>query len=90
MLSEDILFWTRAKPFRPCRITMNAGRSYEIRHPELVMVLMDSLIIGTPSAEEGRLERAEMIGLNLIDRIEPIDSPPPPPEKEPAASGKKK
>ena len=90
MMLRDILFWTKAVPFRPFRITMNAGRAYDVRHPEMVMVLVDGLIIGTPSAEEGAFDRAQMIGLNLIDRIEPIDTPPAPPEEKSVGKGKRK
>ena len=89
-MPSDILLWTKAEPFRPFRITMNAGRAYEVRHPELAIVYRDSVVINTPSAEEGVAERGQMIGLNLIDRIEAIEAPPAPPEEKPAGKGKKK
>jgi len=75
MQAEDVLFWTTAAPFHPFRILMNSGRTYDVRHPELVRVLRGSLLYFTPSRQEGIFDRAEMIGLNLIDKIEPIDSP---------------
>jgi len=90
MMPSDILFWTKAEPFRPFRITMNAGRFYDVRHPELALVFTDSVLIITPSAEEGVAQRGQMIGLNLIDRIEAIDTPPAPSGEKPAGKGKKK
>jgi hypothetical protein len=77
MRPEDVLFWLRAQPFRPFRITMNSGRSYDIRHPELVRLMRTSLVIFTPSEQPDVFDGAEMIGLVLIDRIAPIDAPAP-------------
>ena len=76
MVPSDIAVWTKAEPFRPFRIVMSAGRFYDVRHPELVIVLEDSLIHSTPVDEEDTYRRAQMIGLSLIDRIEPIIDPP--------------
>ena len=38
------------RPFEPFRIEVSDGTVYEIRHPELVMVGLGSLIIGIPPA----------------------------------------
>jgi len=72
---EDVLFWLKAQPFQPFRITMNSGRTYDVRHSELVRLLRTSLVYFTPSDEPDVFDRAEMIGLILIDHIEPIDAP---------------
>ena len=90
MIPSDIMFWKKAEPFRPFRIVTNGGRIYDVRLPELVTVLTGSLVYYTPSADEGVFQRGQMIGLSLIDRIEPLDAPPPPPEETPARKGKRK
>jgi hypothetical protein len=75
MQAEDVLFWTRARPFKPFRITMNSGRCYDVRHPELVRIVDESLIVFTPRGDEpDGPAKAEMIGLNLFERIEAIVS----------------
>src|SRR5690242_15531489 len=74
MRPQDVLFWLKAQPFRPFRITMNSGRTYEIRHSELVVVMTGAIIIVTPSSIEGVADHAEMIGLELIDHIEPLEA----------------
>jgi len=74
MRPDDLLFWLRAQPFRPFRMTMNSGRTIEVRHPELVRVLRTSLVYFTPSSQADVFERAEMIGLVLIEHIEAIDA----------------
>jgi hypothetical protein len=38
MTANDLLFWLRAAPFRPFRIVLNSGRTYDIRHPEMLKV----------------------------------------------------
>jgi hypothetical protein len=37
------------RPFVPLRIVTSSGESYDVRHPELVMVGRRELVIGTPS-----------------------------------------
>lgn len=75
MRPSDVLFWLRAEPFVPFRIRMNSGGFYDVPHPELVRVMRSSVVLFTPSSEEGVMDRAQMIGLVLIERIEPIDAP---------------
>jgi hypothetical protein len=70
---EDILFWLQAQPFRPFRLTTVGGRSFEVRHPELLRLLRSSVIYFTPSEIQGVADRAEMIGLLLIEHVEPLD-----------------
>ena len=36
----------KKQPFEPFRLVMSDGRSYDIRHPELLMVLKSSSTIG--------------------------------------------
>ncbi len=74
MRPEDVLFWLQAQPFQPFRVTLNSGRSFEVRHPELVRLMRTSLLHFTPSNQEGVFDRAETIGLVLVERIEPLDA----------------
>ena len=68
MRPEDVLFWIQAQPFRPFRITMNSGRTLDVRHPELVRLMRTSLLYFTPARDQPQVaERAEMIGLVLIE-----------------------
>lgn len=75
MRPEDILFWLQAQPFRPFRLTTVGGRSFEVRHPELLRLLRSSVIYFTPSEVPGVADRAEMTGLLLVEHIEPLDVP---------------
>ncbi len=76
MRPDDLLTWLRAAPFRPFRIHLNSGKSYEIRHPEMLKVGRSSINVfwyaGDP---QDPYERMEMVSLLLIERIEPLEIP---------------
>ena len=74
MRTEVVLHWIQAMPFVPLRFTMNSGFTFEVRHPELIRLMRTSLIYFTPSDHEGVYDRAQMFGLVLIERIEPVGS----------------
>lgn len=74
MRPEDLLYWLKAQPFRPFRITLVNGESYEVRHPEFVKLMKTSLVYFTPSSDPDVFERGTMLGLLLIQKIEPIEA----------------
>jgi hypothetical protein len=47
--SNDILFRLRQTPFVPVRITINSGQTFDIFHPDLVLIGHPDLIIGMAS-----------------------------------------
>ncbi|MGL4551992.1 MAG: hypothetical protein ACRC33_12505 [Gemmataceae bacterium] len=78
MRPDYLLNWTRATPFVPFRIRLNSGRTYDIRHPEMLRVGRSTVhvyqYIGEPTDP---YERMEMLGLVLIESIEPLEAPRP-------------
>ena len=74
MFPADILAYTRAAPFRPFRIILNSGKSYDVRHPEMVRVTMSAVVYFYASDPEGPAERWETVSLSLIQTIEHIDT----------------
>ena len=76
MRPEDLLNFRRKQPFQPFRITLTDGTSYEVRHPELVMVGRSSVAIGLPRAGDHRpipvFVHLVMVSLLHIMQIEPI------------------
>jgi hypothetical protein len=52
MFSEnDILARIRERPFKPVRFVTTTGQTYDVYHPDLIMVGRREVIIGTASAE---------------------------------------
>ena len=73
MRPEDLLDWVRAVPFQPFRICLVSGRSYDVRHPEMVKVGRSTMHIYQFASEAYEVyDRADMVGLILIEHIEPI------------------
>jgi hypothetical protein len=63
------------RPFQPFRITLTDGRSYEVRHPELLMVGRSVVVIGLPAPEEPEplFDRFVTVSLIHIMQIEPLE-----------------
>ena len=41
----SVLTYVRAEPFRPFRIHMASGRTFDVRHPEMVRVGRSNLLV---------------------------------------------
>jgi hypothetical protein len=68
----------RRRPFEPFRIHVSDGSTYEVRHPELVMVSPSRVLIFMPLADQPypAFERFDSIALVHITRLEPVDGTP--------------
>ena len=41
------------RPFRPFRLVMSSGQTYEVRHPEMALLTRTDLLVGTNVANDG-------------------------------------
>ena len=74
MRAADLLSWVRATPFVPFRIRLNSGRTFDIRHPEMLRVGLSAANVYSFSGEPSDpFERMEMVSLVLIESIEPLE-----------------
>lgn len=73
MRPEDIRQFTRAQPFIPYRLHIAGGQTYDIRHPDQVIVLRSRLVIGV-GGDNSIPERTEHIALIHIVRVEELQS----------------
>ncbi len=75
MRAEELTELLRARPFVPLRIHLTDGQTYDIRHPDLVLVLRQRVDIGLqPDPATGVLERVAHVSLLHIVRVEPLSS----------------
>lgn len=75
MRGEDILRWVNAAPFVPFRIRMNSGRTFDIRHPEMIKVGRTHAYVFSYSGNPDEpVELMQMIGLVLIETVEPLEA----------------
>jgi hypothetical protein len=67
---------SRLRPFEPFRIFASNGEVFDIRSPEMIMVLTGSVIIGFPArTEPDTFERFTQLSLQHIVKIEPLAVP---------------
>jgi hypothetical protein len=74
--SQRIISYVGAEPFRPFRITTTSGRTFEIRHPEMVQVGKSTMTIFTylsNDPEEAKEQQVE-VSLLLTESVEPLDA----------------
>lgn len=70
----QILSYVKAQPFRPFRLRMASGRSFDIRHPEMVKVGKSFLLVFSfASGEPDVVEQWETVSLMLIESISHLD-----------------
>jgi hypothetical protein len=75
MSPEDFMRLLRTRPFIPLRIHKTDGTTFDIRHPEQVLVFRSHIYIGLePDPETGVLEKGERCSLLHIVRIEELQS----------------
>ena len=78
MRPEELLELLRRRPFIPLRLHMTNGQTYDIRHPDNVLVLRTRVDIGvTPDPGTGVLSRVEYCSLLHVVRIEELHTTTP-------------
>ncbi len=77
--ADDIQARFRDKPFVPLRIVTTTGQTYDVYHPDLVLVGRRALIVGTPSEQNPtqfeQVTRVEIIHVTELRDL-PVPSPP--------------
>ena len=63
----------RKQPFRPIRVYVSDGSSYDVRHPELMFVTETEVIIALDPGNDAIPERSVYCDPIHVTRIEPLD-----------------
>jgi hypothetical protein len=72
---QELLTYLKAKPFRPFRIHMASGETFDVRHPEMAKVGRNFLILFSyVSDTPDLLDRWETISVMLMERISHLDT----------------
>lgn len=71
MNAKRVLGYVGAEPFRPFRISMASGKTYDIRHPEMIFVGKTTVRVHMAlSDDEGEShEREQELSMILIESI---------------------
>jgi hypothetical protein len=62
------------QPFKPFRLVMSSGESYEVRHPEMAWVTMNDIYVGIDGAEDGLPVEARICPMLHVTTVEPLMS----------------
>ncbi len=73
MTSKEVLNHVAAEPFRPFRINMASGQSFDIRHPEMILVGRSSVRVYTATGDDDN-EKWHDVFLMLMETIEPLSA----------------
>jgi hypothetical protein len=75
----------RERPFTPLRIVTTTGQTYDIYHPDLVLVARRFLVVGMPSAENAsQAEQVTRVALLHVTELRDLPAPAAPPGATPA------
>jgi len=75
MTIRNIVDYVSAEPFRPFRIKMASGQSFEIRHPEMILVGRSSVRVHTyAEPNTGNGDRWHDVSMMLMETLEPLES----------------
>jgi hypothetical protein len=59
-------------PFRPFRLVMSSGQTYEVRHPEMAWVTRTDILVGIDETHKGVPAEFRICSLVHVTAIEPL------------------
>jgi hypothetical protein len=62
------------RPFKPFRLVMSSGQSYDVGHPEMAMLTKSDLLVGIGDTDDGVPAEFKICSLLLVSAIEPLGS----------------
>jgi hypothetical protein len=70
-----LLAYVKAEPFKPFRLHMASGKTFDVRHPEMVKVGKNFLLVFSYVAGEPEvIEQWETVSLKLIESNSHLDA----------------
>jgi len=73
MRPDEVRAHLKAEPFQPIRVHISDGASYDVPHPEFMIVTRATVAVAVDLADDGLAERLVYIDPIHITRITPID-----------------
>jgi hypothetical protein len=74
---QRLVRYVGAEPFRPFRISMASGQTFDIRHPEMISISRTTAYIYTFMDEDATnsTQREHEVSLLLMESVEPLVAP---------------
>jgi len=73
MSPDGIRKLLRQQPFEPFRLVMSSGKEYEVRHPEMAMLLQNDILVGVDITDNGMPAEFDICPLLHVASIEPFN-----------------
>jgi hypothetical protein len=64
------------RPFKPFRLVMSSGQSYEVRHPEMALLTRTDILVGINETRDGVPAEFKICSLLHVTSVEPLNSTP--------------
>ncbi len=61
------------QPFKPFRLVLSSGQTYEVRHPEMAWVMKTDILVGIDSEDDGvpaEFNRCSMLHITAVEPLE--------------------
>jgi hypothetical protein len=65
-----------ARPFKPFRLVMSSGQTYEVRHPEMAWLTRTSILVGIDDADDGVPAEFKICSLLHVTAVESFGPTP--------------
>jgi hypothetical protein len=73
MRSEELLEIIQTRPFKPYRFTFTTGETYDLTHPEMMIVGRSLVTLGRPNPTDTRIADGVFhVSLLHLLKVEPI------------------
>jgi len=64
----------KERPFKPFRLVMSSGQSYEVRHPEMALITKSDILIGIDIEDDGVPAEFKICSMLHVTAVEPLES----------------
>jgi hypothetical protein len=73
---QSVLGYVESEPFRPFRLHMASGRTFDVRHPEMIKVLKTNVLVFKADSETPEIpEDWESVSLMLAESVSHLETP---------------
>lgn len=66
------------RPFKPFRLVMSSGQTYDVRHPEMAWLTRTDILVGIDDDRDGVPAEFKICSLLHVSAIEPLTAAPGP------------
>lgn len=60
------------RPFKPFRLVMSSGQTYDVRHPEMAWLTRTDILVGIDETDEGVPAEFRICSLLHVATVEPL------------------